>query len=81
MEEDRANILREMKVCRFCLSSEESELTNIYDKHGMDMKQSVPLPLQIMACIAIEVCKLTKLDLYVRKVCFILSKLRDVGLG
>ncbi|XP_018569397.1 zinc finger protein 235-like [Anoplophora glabripennis] len=57
MEEDRANILREMKVCRFCLSSEERELTNIYDKHGMDTKHYVPLPLQIMACIAIEVFK------------------------
>lgn len=75
MEDDRANILREMKVCRFCLSSEEKELTNIYDKHSMDTKHSVPLPLQIMACIAIEVCKLTKFGLYIRKVCFILDEL------
>ncbi|KAJ8920535.1 hypothetical protein NQ315_005404 [Exocentrus adspersus] len=55
--EDRANILREMRVCRFCLSSDENVLTNIYDKHSTDTKQSVPLPLQIMACIAIEVFK------------------------
>ncbi|KAJ8927764.1 hypothetical protein NQ314_019768 [Rhamnusium bicolor] len=57
MMDDRANILREMKVCRFCLSSEERELTNIYDKHTTDTKHSLPLPLQIMACIAIEVFK------------------------
>ncbi|KAJ8941142.1 hypothetical protein NQ318_004262 [Aromia moschata] len=57
MMEDRANILREMKVCRFCLSNEERELSNIYDKHSTETKHSVPLPLQIMACIAIEVFK------------------------
>ncbi|KAJ8977992.1 hypothetical protein NQ317_004537 [Molorchus minor] len=55
MMEDRANILREMKVCRFCLSNEERELSNIYDRHPSDSKQSVPIPLQIMACVSIEV--------------------------
>lgn len=53
--EERANVLRGMKICRFCLSEDEP-LTNIYEKDG---KQSVPLPLQIMACVAIEVCKFT----------------------
>ncbi|KAF5279541.1 hypothetical protein FQR65_LT03363 [Abscondita terminalis] len=49
--EKRASILREMKICRFCLGEDEP-LTNIYERDG---KQSVPLPLQIMACVAIEV--------------------------
>ncbi|KAF5299352.1 hypothetical protein FQA39_LY02525 [Lamprigera yunnana] len=49
--EKRASVLRKMKICRFCLE-EEGPFTNIYDR---DSKQSVPLPLQIMACIAIEV--------------------------
>lgn len=53
MEEDRANILRAMQICRFCLS-DTGHLTNIHVKDG---KQAVPLPLQIMACVAIEVCK------------------------
>nr|XP_023013462.1 zinc finger protein 84-like [Leptinotarsa decemlineata] len=53
--DDRTNILRQMKICRFCLS-EDAELSGIHDKvtYEPDIK-SVPLPLQIMACIAIEV--------------------------
>lgn len=51
-EKQRANLLRHMRVCRFCLD-ESGPFTNIYDK---DAKQSVPLPVQIMACVAIEVC-------------------------
>lgn len=50
--EERANILREMDICRFCLDG-TGQLTNIYEKDS----KTVPLPLQIMACIAIEVCK------------------------
>lgn len=53
--EGRANILREKKICRFCMD-ETGPLTNIYEKDN----KSVPLPLQIMACVAIEVCKWTK---------------------
>ncbi|KAB0800398.1 hypothetical protein PPYR_06138, partial [Photinus pyralis] len=49
--EKRACMLREMKICRFCLTEDEA-LSNIYER---DQKQSVPLPLQIMACIGIEV--------------------------
>lgn len=57
--EDRANILREMKICRFCLCNEEPMLTNIYERQRSESKFSVPLPLQIMACSAIEVRILT----------------------
>ncbi|CAH0559071.1 unnamed protein product [Brassicogethes aeneus] len=49
---DRADKLRGMKICRFCLA--DDSLTNIYERNAKD-KHSVPLPLQIMACIAIEV--------------------------
>lgn len=54
--ENRANILRGMQICRFCLT-EEGPLTNIYERQPKDTKQTVPLPLQLMACVAIEVCK------------------------
>nr|CAH7727062.1 unnamed protein product [Callosobruchus chinensis] len=53
----RANILREMKVCRFCLSSKESQLSNIHEKHPSESKHSIPLAIQIMACMTIEVFK------------------------
>lgn len=59
--EDRANILREMKICRFCLCNQESMLSNIYERQRAESKFSVPLQLQIMACSAIEVCKSTKI--------------------
>nr|CAI5843255.1 unnamed protein product [Callosobruchus analis] len=55
--EDRANILREMKVCRFCLSDKKSQLSNIHEKHPSESKHSIPLAIQIMACMTIEVFK------------------------
>ncbi|KAG5891868.1 hypothetical protein JTB14_015887 [Gonioctena quinquepunctata] len=55
--EDRVSILKQMKICRFCLS-EDVELSGIHDKHVSESdSKTVPLPLQIMACIAIEVFK------------------------
>ncbi|XP_060526327.1 transcriptional repressor CTCF-like [Cylas formicarius] len=54
--DDRSSSLSEMKVCRFCLSADENDLTNICQKSSKEHnKQSVPLPVQIMACVAIEV--------------------------
>ncbi|XP_017781219.1 PREDICTED: zinc finger protein 568-like [Nicrophorus vespilloides] len=52
--DDRADALRAMQICRFCLD-EKGPFTNIYVKDSRDGKQSTPLPLQIMACVAIEV--------------------------
>ncbi|KAK9712497.1 Zinc-finger associated domain (zf-AD) [Popillia japonica] len=52
--EENANILRTMQICRFCLD-DKGPLTNIYEKDNKDGKHTVPLPLQIMACVAIEV--------------------------
>ncbi|XP_030748910.1 zinc finger protein 774-like isoform X1 [Sitophilus oryzae] len=43
--------LQDMKICRFCLTSDEKELTSIYQK---DPKM-IPLTVQIMSCISIEV--------------------------
>lgn len=54
-EKQRAVILRAMQACRFCLD-DAGPFTNIYDKNVQDTKQTVPLPVQIMACVAIEVC-------------------------
>ncbi|XP_022910874.2 zinc finger protein pita-like [Onthophagus taurus] len=50
--EDRAGNLRSMAICRFCLD-DKAPLVNIYEHDG----KSVPLPLQIMACVALEVFK------------------------
>lgn len=50
--EERTNILRQMNICRFCLD-DNGQLINIYEKDS----KTVPLPLQLMACVAIEVCK------------------------
>ncbi|XP_018320821.1 zinc finger protein 502 [Agrilus planipennis] len=49
--EDRGTVLRDLKICRFCLD-ENGPFTNIYEK---DPQQVVPLPLQMMACVSIEV--------------------------
>ncbi|KAF7274778.1 uncharacterized protein LOC143195274 isoform X2 [Rhynchophorus ferrugineus] len=49
--EQRKETLRDMKICRFCLSSSEKDLTSIYQK---DLKMA-PLTVQIMSCISIEV--------------------------
>ncbi|CAH1171139.1 unnamed protein product [Phaedon cochleariae] len=54
--EDRSTILSQMKICRFCFSENESELSSIHGKVFLDGDtRCIPLPLQIMACVAIEV--------------------------
>lgn len=53
-ENRSADVLRDMKICRLCLTNDEP-LLNIYEKPTKD-KHFIPLPLQIMACAAIEVC-------------------------
>lgn len=58
--EERADVLRNMQICRFCLDDSGS-FTNIYERDTHDGKHTVPLPLQIMACVAIEVCKSTNI--------------------
>ncbi|XP_055688897.1 zinc finger protein 366-like [Lutzomyia longipalpis] len=45
--------LKSMRICRFCLNRNEP-LSNIYSIENR-LNRSVPLPLQIMACVAIEV--------------------------
>lgn len=65
--EDRSSILRELRICRFCLTEQEP-LNNIYVK---DKNNAIPLPLQIMACVALEVCILAKF----KKILLIKNKL------
>ncbi|XP_057661672.1 zinc finger protein 26-like [Diorhabda carinulata] len=70
--EDRANILRQMKVCRFCLCNEETDLLNIHEKHPQDPEIPIPLPslpLRIMGCIAIEVIQNDGMPQYICKSC------------
>lgn len=46
--------LKKRRVCRFCLSVEQTKLTNIYMRDTR-IKTSAPLPIQIMAIASIEV--------------------------
>lgn len=57
--EERADVLRNMQICRFCLN-DNGPFTNIYERDKHDGKH-IPLPLQIMACVAIEVRKSTNI--------------------
>ncbi|CAH1159062.1 unnamed protein product [Phyllotreta striolata] len=70
--EERSNILKQMKVCRFCLTDDENCLTNIHDKLTKGSDVSVPLPsltLQIMACTAIEVIKNDNMPQFICNTC------------
>ncbi|XP_019772472.2 zinc finger protein 91 isoform X2 [Dendroctonus ponderosae] len=49
--EERQKTLRKMKICRFCFGGQDKELRSIYQKEP----KTVPLPLQIMSCVSIEV--------------------------
>jgi len=51
--ESRPAQLRSRKVCRFCLTDNES-LSYIYDRE-INRPYQVPLALQIMSCVSIEV--------------------------
>lgn len=69
--DDRANILKQMKVCRFCLSDVENDLTSIHERLNKN-SVNIPLPslpLQIMACIAIEVVKNDNMPQYICNSC------------
>ncbi|XP_055374309.1 zinc finger protein 543-like [Condylostylus longicornis] len=48
------NDLRIKKICRFCLNQDEKLLTNLYSRENR-LNNSAPLPLQVMACVSIEV--------------------------
>lgn len=51
--ETRKDNLTALKLCRFCLSQDET-LTSLYDRNRAP-KSSVPLPLKILSCVSIEV--------------------------
>ncbi|XP_055918907.1 uncharacterized protein LOC129950959 [Eupeodes corollae] len=51
--ETRQNELKTRKICRFCLTQNASNLSNIYSRENR--MQTAPLPLQVMACVSIEV--------------------------
>lgn len=52
--EKRKESLRAAKVCRFCLSQDQS-LDNLYDRNRAP-KNAINLHLKILSCVAIEVC-------------------------
>lgn len=55
---EREKELKEKKICRFCLTQDEP-LTNIYSDDtrlkSPSSAQLPALPLQVMACVSIEV--------------------------
>ncbi|XP_055854026.1 zinc finger protein with KRAB and SCAN domains 8-like [Episyrphus balteatus] len=53
--ETRQSELRDKKICRFCLTQNASDLTNIYSRSRENRVKTAPLPLQVMACVSIEV--------------------------
>ncbi|XP_026480288.1 zinc finger protein 883-like, partial [Ctenocephalides felis] len=53
MEEKREELCLK-RICRFCMTQEEP-LTNIFEKDSPAENNAVPLPLQIMACVSVEV--------------------------
>lgn len=52
--DERTAELKAKRICRFCMSQDDKLLSNIYSRENR-LKNSVPLPLQIMACVSIEV--------------------------
>lgn len=53
MDKELISELKDKRICRFCLTQEEP-LSNIYSNENR-LNFRAPLPLQIMACISIEV--------------------------
>lgn len=53
VENELTEMLREKRICRFCLTQEEP-MSNIYSNENRKNSRA-PLPLQIMACVSIEV--------------------------
>lgn len=51
--ENRQTELRTKRICRFCMTQNDP-LSHIYSRENR-LKSSAPLPLQIMACVSIEV--------------------------
>jgi len=51
--DERNNELKSKQICRCCMNQYVS-LSNIYSRENR-LKSTVPLPLQIMACVSIEV--------------------------
>lgn len=51
--ETRKETLNTLKLCRFCLTQDET-LTSLYDRRRAP-KNSVPLTLKILSCVSIEV--------------------------
>ncbi|XP_044729852.1 protein suppressor of hairy wing-like [Chrysoperla carnea] len=64
---DRKVILKSMRICRFCLTDQEP-LTSIYEK-DVRSKNLIPLPLQIMACVSIEVFQSDGMPQLICKIC------------
>lgn len=55
-------VLRSKRICRFCLTQDEP-LSNLYSNENRKNCRA-PLPLQIMACVSIEVCEFKSLLFY-----------------
>ncbi|CAB3237286.1 unnamed protein product [Arctia plantaginis] len=65
--ETRKDNLTALKLCRFCLSQDET-LTSLYDRNRAP-KNSVPLPLKILSCVSIEVFPSDRMPSYICNRC------------
>ncbi|XP_075982611.1 uncharacterized protein LOC142980878 isoform X6 [Anticarsia gemmatalis] len=65
--ETRKETLSNLKLCRFCLSQDET-LTSLYDRSRAP-KNSVPLALKILSCVSIEVFPSDKMPSYICNRC------------
>ncbi|CAK1599867.1 unnamed protein product [Parnassius mnemosyne] len=65
--EKRKESLSALKLCRFCLTQNES-LGSLYDRHHTP-KNSVDLPLKILSCVSIEVFPSDKMPSFICNHC------------
>lgn len=57
-ENEYLDQLKTKRICRFCLTQDD-QLSNIYSNENRKNSRA-PLPLQIMACVSIEVSTYTQ---------------------
>lgn len=62
--DSRKESLSTLKICRFCLSQDETLLTNLYEKNRAP-KNAITLQLKILSCVAIEVFPSDKMPPYI----------------
>ncbi|KAL0850142.1 hypothetical protein ABMA28_012019, partial [Loxostege sticticalis] len=71
--ENRKNSLSVLKICRFCLSQDDT-LTCIYDRTKKP-KNAISLSLKILSCLSVEVFPSDRMPAYICKPCLFFIEL------